>query len=95
MKRMTIDIMCSACGYHEKLSNEKIDDSVDVIKRGWGSCGSALYCPECTKAWSDRNGNRKMADERNTFVLIMRLFFDAINDAKEKPKKETVRKRRL
>lgn len=76
---MTIDIMCSCCGYHEKLSNEKIAYSVDVIKRGWGSCGSALYCPDCTKSWKERNGNREMADERNTFALIMNLFFDAIN----------------
>ena len=85
---MTIDIMCSACGYHEKLSNAKIDDSVDVIKRGWGSCGSALYCPECTKAWCERNGSRKMADERNTFILIMRLFFDEINRKEEEVEQE-------
>ena len=74
---MYIDVMCSCCGNHQKLSNEKIEDTVDLIHSGWGSCGSALYCPECSKSWKERNGNRKMADERNTFIVIMNLFFAA------------------
>lgn len=74
---MTIDVMCSCCGNHQKLSNERISDTADLIHSGWGSCGSALYCPECSKTWKDRNANRKMADERNTFLVIMNLFYDA------------------
>ncbi len=76
---MIIDVQCSCCGNHIKLSNEKIQYTVDLIKSGWGSCGSALYCQECSKAWKERNGNRKMADERNTFFIIMRLFYDEIH----------------
>lgn len=78
---MTINIQCSCCGNHRKLSNEKIQDTVDFIKSGWGSCGSALYCPECSKTWEERNGSRKMADEKNTFFVIMRLFYDKMHRA--------------
>lgn len=74
---MTIDVMCSCCGNHQKLSNKRIQDTADLIHSGWGSCGSALYCPECAKSWKERNGNRQMGDERNTFVAIMNMFFDA------------------
>lgn len=76
---MIIDVQCSCCGNHIKLSNKKIQYTVDLIKSGWGSCGSALYCQECSKTWKERNGNRKMADERNTFFIIMRLFYDEIH----------------
>ena len=75
---MKIDIMCSCCGNHETVSNRKVSNSVDLIKRGWGSCGSALYCPECSRTWKERNGDRPMADERNTFFVIMGHFMDAI-----------------
>lgn len=78
---MTIDIMCSCCGNHETVSNRKVSNSVDLIKRGWGSCGSALYCPECTRTWKERNGDRPMADERNTFFVILNLFMDALREA--------------
>lgn len=79
---MKIDIMCSCCGNHETVSNRKVSNSVDLIKRGWGSCGSALYCPECTRTWKERNGDRPMADERNTFFVIMNLFMDALKEDK-------------
>lgn len=78
---MKIDIMCSCCGNHETVSNRKVSDSIDLIKRGWGSCGSALYCPECTRTWKERNGDRPMADERNTFFVILNLFMDALREA--------------
>lgn len=78
---MTIDIMCSCCGNHEKIANKKISDTADLIHRGWGSCGSALYCPECTRTWKERNGDRPMADERNTFFVILNLFMDALREA--------------
>lgn len=74
---MTIDVMCSCCGNHQKLSNKRIQDTADLIHSGWGSCGSALYCPECSKSWKERNGKRPMGDERNTFFVIMNLFFEA------------------
>lgn len=79
---MKINIMCSCCGNHETVSNRKVSNSVDLIKRGWGSCGSALYCPECSRTWKERNGDRPMADERNTFFVIMNLFMDALKEDK-------------
>lgn len=78
---MKIDIMCSCCGNHETVSNRKVSNSIHLIKRGWGSCGSALYCPECTRTWKERNGDRPMADERNTFFVILNLFMDALREA--------------
>jgi len=78
---MKIDIMCSCCGNHETVSNRTVSNSIDLIKRGWGSCGSALYCPECTRTWKERNGDRPMADERNTFFVILNLFMDALREA--------------
>lgn len=78
---MKVDIMCSCCGNHETVSNRKVSNTVDLIKRGWGSCGSALYCPECTRTWKERNGDRPMADERNTFFVILNLFMDALREA--------------
>lgn len=78
---MKINIMCSCCGNHETVSNRKVSNSIDLIKRGWGSCGSALYCPECTRTWKERNGDRPMADERNTFFVILNLFMDALREA--------------
>lgn len=77
---MKINIMCSCCGNHETVSNRKISTTVDLIKRGWGSCGSALYCPECTRTWKERNGDRPMGDERNTFFVILTLFMDALKE---------------
>lgn len=73
---MVIDIQCSCCGNHESLENS-IDATVEKIKSGWGSCGSALYCPKCSKEWKNRNGERQMGGERNTFLVITNLFFSA------------------
>ena len=45
---MTIDVMCSCCGNHQKLSNEKIQDTVDLIHKrkaarlGKGRCNETL-----------------------------------------------------
>ena len=74
---MVIDIQCSCCGNHESLENS-INATVEKIKSGWASCGSALYCPKCSKEWKNRNGKRQMGDERNTFLVITNLFFNAM-----------------
>lgn len=79
---MVIDIQCSCCGNHESLENS-IDATVEKIKSGWGSCGSALYCPKCSKEWKNRNGERQMGDERNTFLVITNLFFSAMESEGE------------
>lgn len=76
---MTIDIMCSCCGRRERVSNKRVENAAKVIKSGWGSCGSALYCPDCSRSWPERNGDRPMADERNTFFVLLRLFMEAMH----------------
>lgn len=77
---MKIDLICSCCGNKRQISNKTMEYTVDAIKEGWGSCGSALYCPDCTKTWKERNGDRPMADERNTFFVIMRQFMNAMRE---------------
>lgn len=67
---MYIDLCCSNCGNHRRLSADAVQYTVDAIKQGWGSYGAALYCPECVRTWYDRN-TRPMADERNTMLVIM------------------------
>lgn len=75
---MYVKITCSCCGAHRRISNKKMEYTVNAIKAGWGSYGSALYCPKCSRTWEQRNGKeRPMADERNTFVVIMRWILRA------------------
>lgn len=69
---MNVMVTCSRCGNHRMISNKKVEYTVEVIKEGWNSFGTALYCPECSKTWKKRNGeNRPLAGEKNTFFLIM------------------------
>ena len=79
---MYINIYCSCCGNRRGVSNKKVEYTINAIKQGWGSCGSALYCPECSKSWRERN-NKPMADERNTFFVIMSVFMQAMSLKKE------------
>ena len=73
---MVITITCSCCGAHREISNEKMEYTVKAIKDGWGSFGSALYCPKCTAAWDERNPDRPMPGEKNTFWVIAKQFFE-------------------
>lgn len=75
---MEIMITCSRCGKHRIISNKKVEYTAKAIQDGWNSFGSALYCPECSKTWEERNGeNRKLAGDRNTFFVIMNLLLTA------------------
>lgn len=67
---MYITITCSNCGKHRRISNKKVKYAINAIKAGWGSYGRALYCPECSKTWDERNHGRPMAPEKNTFYVI-------------------------
>ena len=67
---MYIHIQCSNCGKSRRVSNKRMQYTGNVIREGWGSCGSALYCPECSKSWDKRNPGRPMADKANTFLAI-------------------------
>jgi len=80
---MTVDIQCSCCGARETISGRiSTGDVLDMVKRGWGSCGSALYCPACSASWPQHNGTRPMASRENTFFVILNRYILA-------PKEET------
>ena len=67
------DIQCSNCGFIKTIPNVlRIID--DTVEEGWGSFGHALYCPECTRTWHERN-NTEMADKKNTFTVIASMVF--------------------
>ena len=78
MVSVYIYLTCSNCGARRRLSNKRVEYTVNAVKQGWGSFGSALYCPECSRTWEQRNGTmRPMADEANTFTVIMGQIFRA------------------
>jgi hypothetical protein len=66
-----VRITCSNCGAHENIGPSKI---TDAVLRGWGSYGSALYCPECTKTWDERNKGRPMASALHTTQRLYELI---------------------
>lgn len=66
-------IQCSNCGSRRVLNAAA--DSLDAVKEGWGSFGSALYCPACSASWGVRNNGRPMADQENTIRVILTAFF--------------------
>lgn len=74
MSKMTIT--CSCCGYRSKTFSRDPMFAVELVDEGWGSCGSALYCPKCTESWTERNGNRKMADYDSTVLTIVSRMLD-------------------
>ena len=65
-------IQCSCCGSTEDLSYgaEEIDA---VIEKGWNSFGRALYCPECSRTWYQRNA-KDLSGKGNTRSVICRLY---------------------
>lgn len=67
---MSVLIECSNCGKRADISKKKVSEIESVID-GWGSYGNALYCPECTRTWKDRNGDKPMADQSHTFFVIL------------------------
>lgn len=74
---MWVKISCSRCGESRRLSTKQVDCVGSAIKAGWGSYGSALYCPKCAKSWHDRN-EKPMADESHTAMRIAALVADAV-----------------
>jgi hypothetical protein len=64
-------IQCSNCGASKefRFNSGKV---LEAINEGWGSYGSALYCPECTKTWYERN-DKDLADKVNTMSVIYDL----------------------
>ena len=66
-------ITCSNCGRHRRISDKKLQYTINALKAGWNSCGRALYCQTCVETWGERNATA-LAGERNTFAVIMGQF---------------------
>lgn len=56
-------VTCSNCGATETVVPQ---DITAAIQQGWGSYGSAIYCPQCKATWAKRNPGRPMADKLDT-----------------------------
>ena len=81
-----LNIQCSNCGKTEKISLARsgtLYKLLTFINSGWNSCGGVLYCPECTKTWADRNGDRPMGGEVNTLNILWSMAFDMLEDDHE------------
>ena len=63
-------IQCSRCGKRRRLTTSRRESLDRAIQKGWGSCGTALYCPECSKTWNQRN-SKPMSSEANTFHQLL------------------------
>lgn len=74
---MFVKIFCSNCGKSYRMSTKNVVCVRDAINAGWGSCGSALYCPKCSKTWHERN-KKPMSDGENTAWRISTAIADAI-----------------
>ena len=64
-----MNITCSNCGSSQRL-RYSASAVLAVCHSGWNSCGSALYCPECSATWDKRNPGRPMAGKENTVRVI-------------------------
>ena len=64
-----VDIQCSNCGRIDRVSY-RMDCITHTIKKGWNSFGNALYCPNCSKTWNERNKDKSLAGNWNTIRII-------------------------
>ena len=71
MAKIKVDLQCSNCGKCEEIENT-VDNAVQIIKSGWDSIGSALYCPKCVEVIKNSRYGDRLAGEKNTFIVIMR-----------------------
>lgn len=65
-----MEILCSNCGKSEKFRYSVSNVLRTVYNQGWGSYGSALYCPECSKTWNERSKGRPQPGPENTIKVI-------------------------
>ena len=65
-------IMCSRCGSPKEFKYTATN-VLRTLMDGWGSFGSALYCPECSETWNERN-SKCMSVDQNTIDVIDELY---------------------
>ena len=75
--KFNTEIMCSNCGSHKTVPN-KLNAIDDVCCEGWSSFGAALYCPDCSATWYERN-SKPLAGKQNTFTLIVSKVIEEFN----------------
>ncbi len=47
---------------------------IGATRAGWNSYGSALYCPECSATWDERNKGRPLTGQENTIDIIDGMY---------------------
>lgn len=72
-------VQCSNCGAIKGFTYTASNVNKTIFQ-GWGSYGSALYCPKCVKTWHERN-NKNLSTNDNTIAVI-----DTIHERNKKRK---------
>lgn len=67
-------ILCSCCGADYEFRYGAGNVLCAVYTQGWSSYGAALYCPECSKTWDERNRGRPLAGPESTIGVIDELY---------------------
>lgn len=70
--RNIVKLLCSHCGNYTYIPYTA-HDVIDAVKDGWSSYGAALYCPECSVTWAERNDGRTLQSSIHTIQLIDEL----------------------
>lgn len=69
-----MNITCSRCGASSEFRYSAGNVLCTVYTKKWNSYGAALYCPECSATWEERNKGRPLAGPENTIGLIDELY---------------------
>ena len=67
-------ISCSRCGADKEFRYSAGNVLCTVYTQGWRSYGAALYCPECSATWEERNKVRPLSEQEDTIGLIDDLY---------------------
>lgn len=73
-----ITIQCSNCGKIRNVRNS-MQSALKCVEEGWGSFGSAFYCPDCVKTWDERN-EKPLSDANTTFCRIMNVLIKNVEN---------------
>jgi hypothetical protein len=65
-----IQLTCSRCGTHRRISDNHPEHAVKAAKAGWRSFGAVIYCPDCSKTWHKRN-TKRLGSELDTIERIL------------------------
>lgn len=72
-KALTEHVTCSCCGHRSPQRKMTTDTAWSIIKAGWRSYGSVIYCPKCVATWHERN-NKELNGKWSTFEMIMDYY---------------------